>query len=155
MKHTLSVADRIGIGFAAGLVGTLVMTLGQRAEMKLSGRASSPTPAKAVEKVSGVELASDADEQRASWPIHFGYGTLVGGALAGLDDVPEPVRTGTFFALAWRVGASLLSGLKLAPPPSEQKPAALATDLGHHLVYAVSAGTAYAWLSRLAERRHR
>ena len=63
-----------------------------------------------------------------------------------LDDVPEPARTAAFFGLAYGGGAALLSGLKLAPPPTEQKPAEIATDVGHHLVYALSAGAAYALL---------
>jgi hypothetical protein len=149
----LSAADRIGIGLAAGLVGTLVMTLGQKAEMTLTRRPPSTVPAEAVEEVSGVELETKADERRASTPIHFAYGTALGGALAALDEVPEPARTAVFFALAWGGGAALLTTLGLAKPPTQQKPAEVATDLGHHLVYALAAGAAYAALTRFSESR--
>ena len=155
MPRTLSAADRIGIGLAAGLVGTIVMTLGQKAEMAVTKRPASKAPAQAVEKVSGVELASEAEEKRASMPIHFAYGTALGGALAGLDGLREPARTGIFFATAWAGGAALLNALGLAKPPDEQEPAKLATDLGHHFVYAVSAGAAYALLTHFARGTER
>jgi hypothetical protein len=151
MTENLTVADRIGVGIVSGLIGTVVMTLGQKAEMALTKRPPSATPAKAVEKMAQVDLDGE-DEQRASTPIHFAYGTALGGALALLDEVPEPARTASFFALAYGGGAALLSGLKLAPLPTEQKPAEVATDLGHHLVYALSAGAAYALLTRFVER---
>ena len=150
MTHTLSIADRVGLGIAAGLIGTIVMTLGQKAEMALTGRSPSATPAKAVEKVADVELDSDADKQRASTPVHFAYGTALGGLLGVMDDVPEPARTAGFFALAWGSGAALLTLLKFAPPPWQQEPADVTTDVGHHLVYAASTGVAYGLLTRMA-----
>ena len=151
MSKTLSPVQRIGIGLVSGLAGTIVMTLGQKLEMALTRRPPSKVPAKAVEKVARVDL-DEGEEQRASTPIHYAYGTALGGALALLDDVPEPARTGTFLALAYGGGAALLSGLGLAPPPTEQEPGDIATDVGHHLVYALGAGATYALLTRAAER---
>ena len=131
------------------------MTLGQKAEIAVSRRPTAKTPARAVEKVSGIELASQADEKRASMVAHLAYGTALGGILAGLDGLREPARTGIFFVIAWAGGAALLEALDLGKPPEEQEPAELATDIGHQLVYAVSAGAAYAILSRPARARAR
>lgn len=155
MSRTLSPLDRFGLGIASGLVGTIAMTLGQKIEMALTKRPPSTVPAKAVEKVANVDLADEEDEKCASTPVHYAYGTALGGSLALLDDIPEPMRTAAFFGLAYGGGAALLTGLKLAPPPTEQKPSEIATDVGHHLVYALAAGGAYALLTRLAERRLR
>jgi hypothetical protein len=153
MNRDSSPIDRVAVGLASGLAATVVMTLGQKLEMALTRRPPSTTPARAVEKVAGVDLDSAEDEKRASTPIHYAYGTALGGTLALLDEVPEPLRTAVFFGLAYGGGAALLSGLDLAPPPTRQKPAEVATDVGHHLVYAVTAGAAYALFTRLAERR--
>jgi len=151
METSLSVPERIGIGIAAGAVGTLVMTIGQTIEMAITDRPPSATPAKAVEKLTRIELATAADEQRASTPIHWAYGTMLGALLAGLDRIPGPARTGLFFASAWGGGAMLLNALGLAQPPQDQKPRDLVTDIGHHAVYAVSAGAAFALFMSLAE----
>lgn len=152
MENGLTPFEKIAVGLAAGAVGTIVMTIGQKAEMVATGRAPSPTPSKAVEEVTGIELSKDA-EQRASTPIHFAYGTALGAGLAALHGVKEPLRTLGFFAGAYGSGQLLLTQLGLAKPPQEQEPVELATELGHHLVYAATAGLAYSalstWLARI------
>lgn len=155
MESGLSVADRIALGLAAGLAGTLAMTLGQKIEMAFSGRPSSKVPAKAVEKVAGTELAHPRDELRASTLIHFGYGTGLGAVLAAGDALRPPVRTAAFFGFAWSGGAALVSGLGLAKPPYRQDAGSALTDVGHHLVYAVTAGTAYSLLRRAMVRQRK
>ena len=154
MDSKLSIADRVALGLAAGLAGTIVMTLGQKAEMALTRRPPSKTPAKAVETVSGVELARVSDELRASNLVHVGYGTALGAVLAAGDRLPAPSRTAAFFALAWAGGSAMLTLLRLAKPPQEQATQDLLTDIGHHAVYAATAGTTYALLRRaMVERR--
>ncbi|RST30472.1 hypothetical protein HMF7854_06230 [Sphingomonas ginkgonis] len=154
MTQTIDTADRIAVGLAAGLVGTALMTLSQKAEMALTGRPESTTPAKAVEQVSGVALKDETAEKRASVPVHWAYGTALGTALAGLEPLPTAARTPAFFGLAWGSGAALLSRLRLAKPPADQDGRELAIDLGHHLVYATGASLAYALGTRwLAQRR--
>jgi len=146
METKLSFIEKAGIGLVAGAVGTIVMTLGQRLEMAASGRKPSPAPSKAVEKVTGIELDEEA-EARASTPIHFAYGTALGAAYAALDGVGEPLRSLGFFAGAYGGGQLLLTELGLAKPPYRQEPVELATEVGHHLVYAAATGLAYSALS--------
>lgn len=154
-ENKLTLPEKIGVGIAAGAVGTIVMTLGQKAEMAATGREPSTTPSKAVEEVSGVDL-TEQQEERASTPIHYAYGAALGAGLAALDGVEEPARTMAFFAGAYGGGQLLLTQLDLAKPPHKQEAAELVTELGHHLVYAVSAGLAYRALSHwLLERRRR
>ena len=127
------------------------MTIGQTIETALTERPPSTTPAKAVEELTNVELATKDDEQRASTRIHWAYGTMVGSLLTGMDRISEPARSGLFFASVWGGGAILLTVLGLAPPPQRQKVRDLTTDLGHHAIYALSASAAFALFSKLAE----
>jgi hypothetical protein len=143
----------IGLGLAAGLVGTLVMTLGQRAEMALTGREGSLAPAKAAEAATGIQIEDEAREQRLSTAVHFGYGTALGVGLAALRDVPEPARTLAYFAAAQGAGMALFEALDLDGKPSEWNARAAAIDVGHHLVYATAAGLAFLAAQRLIADR--
>ncbi len=129
------------------------MTLGQRTEIAISGREPSRSPAKAIEKIGHVELADRGDEERASIPIHFAYGTSLGIGLVVLERMREPWRTAVFFSAVWTAGAALLTGLGLAKPPHRQRPRDLAVDLGHHAVYATTAALAYRAANWFAEKR--
>lgn len=146
-----STAALAGIGLAAGLVGAAVMLAGQEAEIALTGRETSRTPAKALEKIGGVDDQPAAIEQRLSTAGHFAFGTALGLGMVALAKVPEPARSGLFFAGAWGAGASLITGLCLSDPPTKWRAAQLATDLGHHIVYAAATGATFAGLRRLAK----
>ncbi len=139
-----------GFGLLAGLIGATVMLGSQKAEMALTGRAPSDTPAKAVEQLTGIDPDGAATEQTLSTAGHFAFGTGLGLGLALLDDVPEPARGALFFAGAWSLGTAVITGLGLSEPPTKWTRTQLATDLGHHLVYAASAAAAFAGLRRLA-----
>lgn len=150
MSDKNSIPDLAAAGLAAGLTGTCVMTLGQMAEISARRRNHSTTPAKAVEKVTGVELADEKDKKKASNYIHFAYGTGLGLGLALLDRVKEPLRSVLFGAGVWSLGVAMLRSLRLAPPLRDQKPAEVATDIGHHIVYAAASGAAYSAVRELA-----
>ena len=152
MSHRLSVPDKIALGLAAGLAGTSAMTLGQHVEMAVTRRKPSRSPARAVEELGNVELASRGDERRASVPVHFAYGTTLGLGLVALEPIREPWRTALFFAAVWGAGVALLTSLGLASPPHRQRPGSLATDLGHHIVYAVTASLAFEFANRHARK---
>ena len=71
-----TVASNIGKGLAAGLVGTAAMTVSSTLEAKLRGREFSNAPAKAAEKVLGIDhFESPQAESRFSNLVHWGYGT--------------------------------------------------------------------------------
>jgi hypothetical protein len=138
-----------GLGLVAGLLGALTMSLSQRAEMAATKRPPSDTPAKAVETISGAEVPEQA-EPPLSTAAHLAFGTSLGLGLAALGKVPEPARGALFFAGAWSAGTALITGLGLSDPPTRWDAKKLATDLGHHAVYAASAAAAFFGLRRLA-----
>jgi hypothetical protein len=150
-QNTLATAAGLtGIGLVAGLIGTLAMTAGQKAEMALTRRPPSDTPAKAIESIAGDKVNQVASERQLSTAGHLAFGTGLGLGLAALAPVPEPVRAGLFFAGAWSAGAALLTGLGLSDPPTRWDAKKLAIDLGHHAVYAATAAVTFLGLRRLA-----
>jgi len=143
----------VGLGLAAGLIGTLVMTFSQEVEMALTDRPPSKVPAEGAEKATGIDVADEAREQTLSNIVHFGYGTALGATLAALDDVPEPARTIAYFIGAQATGMAVLQALDLEGKPSEWDAPSATIDVGHHLVYAVATGLAYAGGKRLLAGR--
>jgi hypothetical protein len=149
-SNLTAAATLAGLGLAAGLVGTLVMSLSQKAEMTLTGREASDTPAKALETIAGAPEQDDRTQQQLSTAGHLAFGTGLGLGLAALSKVPEPARGVAFFAGAWGAGTALITGLGLSDPPTKWDAKKLATDFGHHAVYAAAAAAAFFGFRRLA-----
>ena len=74
------VAAAVGKGLFADVAGTAAMTASSTLEAKLRGRGASSTPAQAAQKVLGVEPIDEGSEARFSNLVHWGYGTVWGGA---------------------------------------------------------------------------
>jgi hypothetical protein len=148
------VASDFGKGLFAGLAGTAAMTVSSTAEMKLSGREASETPAQAAEKVLDVEPNGEDSEARFSNLVHWGYGTGWGGvrgllASAGLSG---PTATVAHLALVWGAEQVVLPALNVSAPVFKYGGKATATDLLHHVVYATATGLAYSYLERSQSR---
>ena len=139
------VAGRVGRGLLAGFIGTVAMTVSSTIEMRLRSRPGSTTPAKAAEKVLGVEPTSKAAERRFSNVVHFGYGTAWGAVRGVLDVVGlrGPAASVVHFGVMWPAALVMLPALRVAKPPTEWGGTELAIDGFHHTVYAVATGAAY------------
>jgi hypothetical protein len=144
-------AEDIGKGLVAGLAGTAAMTVSSTLEMKIRGRPPSSAPAKAAEKVLGIErFESPEAESRFSNLVHWGYGTGWG-AVRGLLDalgLPPGAATAVHGALVWGGAAVMLPKLQVAPPISEWGAEEIAIDVFHHAVYATGTGMAYELMDR-------
>lgn len=99
----------------------------------------------------GIETRTEAQEQRFAQQAHWGYGTMWGVGQLPLRRMPEPQRSLLYFLAVWGVGAALLTGLKLAPPPTQWSKSSLLADLAHHAIYVIAATLAFNRLERLAE----
>lgn len=137
-------------GLAAGFAGAVAMSLSQKAEMAMSGRPPSNTPAEAVEAVTGMGRQDAQSERQLSTAAHLAFGTGLGLGMAALAGVPEPARGLAFFTAAWTAGNTLVTRLGLSDPPSEWSAKQLATDIGHHAVYATATAATFAALRRIA-----
>lgn len=118
------------------------MTLSQTAEMRATGRKPSSTPAQALCLLLGFETRTEVQEHRLADRVHWAYGTMWGLGQLPLRRVPEPLRTLLYFGTVWASGAGMLTATELSPPPTEWSAGSLASDLGHHAVFAAAAGMA-------------
>jgi hypothetical protein len=148
------VAANFGKGLFAGLAGTAAMTVSSIAEMKLSGRGASETPAQAAEEVLNVQPNDDESEARFSNLVHWGYGTGWGGVrgLLASAGLPGPAATAAHLALVWGSEQVILPALNVSAPVFRYGGKATATDLLHHTVYAAATGLAYSYLDRSQSR---
>lgn len=144
-------AQNIGKGLVAGLVGTVAMTMSSTIEQRVRGREASTAPARAAEKVLGIEsFESEGAEQRFSTLVHWGYGTgwgVVRGLLRTFG-LPPVAATAGHYAAVWGGAAVTLPMLDVAPPITLWGRREVAIDAWHHAVYAVAAGVAYDLLDR-------
>ena len=139
-------AETIGEGLLAGLVGTAAMTVSSTAEQKLRGRPASTAPARAAAKALGIEgFGSEAAEARFSNLVHWGYGTGWGvvRAVLGAAGLAPAVATGAHLAVVWASEQVMLPALEVAPPLFAWGAREVAIDAWHHLVYAAATGVAY------------
>ena len=143
-------ADGIGKGLVAGLAGTAAMTLSSTIEMKLRGRSTSKTPAKAICKSLGLETVSEKAQERLNNLVHWGYGTVWGAVRGGVESsgVHGAQATAIHFALLWGAEQIVLPQTGSAPPLTKQPIEEIAIDAWHHSVYALATGAAYAALFR-------
>ena len=98
-----SLGTAIGVGLIAGLAGTIAMTLCQMAEMKVTGRKPSNTPANAVREVLDVEPVSEGKSEEVSNEIHLGYGTSLGmiRGILGLAGLKGMIANSLHFLIVW------------------------------------------------------
>jgi len=139
------VGTAIGVGLLAGLAGTLAISLSQKIEMKITQRKPSTTPADAVEKTLDLKAADEGKKTALSHKIHWVYGTCWGVtrgliSLTGIRGIPATVL---HFTAVYAKELTLLPGLHLTPPVTEQSAKTIAIDALHHAVYATAAGCAF------------
>ena len=145
-----TVASNVGKGLAAGLVGTAAMTVSSTLEARLRGREFSNAPAKAAEKVLGIDhFASPQAESRFSNLVHWGYGTGWGAVrgLLGSTPLSPKAATAAHGAAVWGQAVVMLPTLDVAPPINLWGKDEVAIDVFHHAVYATATGIAYELLS--------
>lgn len=148
----MSVVSVITRGLFAGLVGTVVMTISETLEMKLSGRETSTVPGQVGSKLFAVSPQTEEEMAILSTRMHWGHGIAMGTvrALISVTGLKGLGATLTHFILLWSGDATLYAALGIAPPPWRWKPQELITDLFHKGVFAIAAGATY---DRVGSRR--
>lgn len=149
MKIT-ELAEDVGKGLFAGVVGTAAMTASSSLEAKLRDRGASTAPADAAGKVLGVQPRDPEGKARFANVVHWSYGTGWGAARGAIatTGLHGTKATLAHFAAVWGSAQVMLPALDVAPPAWESAPEEIGIDALHHLVYAVATTAAYAALDR-------
>ena len=126
------------------------MTAAQTAYYKATGSESSSTPGEVGKRIVEGVLQRDAppaDSNVLNQGMHWLYGTSWGlllGLGAGTRRRGSVAGEGIAFSLGvWGASRAQLTALQLAPPPWQDPPKTLATDVGFHLVYGMAAALAF------------
>lgn len=159
----------LGKGLIAGFAGTVAITVSQMIEMQITNRSMSNAPAVVGGKTLGVEprgkaqvekekaqsedneapeevqQKAEANEQKFTQIMHFGYGTGWGVARGVLDlaGVRGPLADLFLFSGIWGTAQVMLPANDLAKPITERAPKSIAIDVLHHAVYACAVGLTY------------
>lgn len=137
------------IGLMAGLIGTVVMTVTETVDIRVTGREPSTVPGQVGIKVLGRDPDQEPRLKGVSTTVHWLHGITMGAlrgllALTGLGAV---LATVVHFVLVWSGDALTYKALGIAPMPWGWSRRELATDLFHKAVYAVATGVAYELLA--------
>jgi uncharacterized membrane protein len=138
-----------GVGVAAALVGTAAMTSAQYWLYGITGGEAGEAPARVGERMLEVFGIKVKKEQRPALntAMHVLYGSSWGlpfGVAFGRGERPPGLAQGLVFgANVWATSLAMLPALGLADAPWRQPVAALAQDLGFHLVYGATTAAAY------------
>ncbi len=135
----------IGVGLIAGLAGTIVMTICQKIDMKITGRKASHTPVNAVRETLDIKPVSESKTNEVSNKIHWVYGTSLGIArgMISLFGLKGLAANSAFFATVWGNELFMLPYLRVAPPVTKETVETIGKDALFHLVYAFSAGLVF------------
>ncbi|MFJ8541154.1 hypothetical protein ACIRFH_03890 [Streptomyces sp. NPDC093586] len=129
-------------GLIAGTAGVLVMTLGEKAEQRLTGRPDSHVPARTLERLTGLPEHPDRQPVRRNLAMHVGQGAALGVlrsvmAHAGLRGAWSSAQ----FAVVRLTNDQILENATgVGAPPSTWPRRELAVDLLHKAVYAFATG---------------
>lgn len=129
-------------GLVAGTAGVLVMTLGEKAEQRLTGRPDSHVPARTLERLAGLPERPGRQSVPLNWVMHAGQGALLGVvrsvmAQAGLRG---PLASAQFAVVRLTNDQILENATGVGAPPQTWPRGELVVDLLHKAVYAFVAG---------------
>lgn len=129
-------------GLIAGTAGTVVMTLGEKTEQRLTGRPGSYVPARVLERLIGIDERHGRRADLVNWTMHYGQGALVGVlrsvmAHAGLRG---PWASAKFTVVRLTSDQILENATGVGAPPESWPRRELGVDLLHKCVYAFAAG---------------
>ena len=148
----MEVLEAVGLGLAAGAVGTVALTFAERAEMALTGRDASTVPGQVGEKLAGRDPNTSGElVEPLNGPVHWSHGIGLG-AVRGLLDpagLGPLAATLVFYPLVWGGDAALYRALGIADVPWRWERADLLRDLYGKAVLAFATSGAYIALGKL------
>jgi hypothetical protein len=135
----MSAITAILLGLAAGLVGTVAMTISETLESRVTAREPSTVPGQVGSKLLGRPLDGDSPRQ-LNGVVHWAHGIVLGAVrgLLGLTGLGALVATVLFFLIVWGGDVVLYRILGIAAMPWRWTGQELVTDLFHKGIYALA-----------------
>ena len=129
-------------GLVAGGVGVVVMTVGEKAEQRLTHRPDSHVPARVLQRLTGMRERPGRQPVPVNWAMHFGQGVVLGVlrsvmAHAGLRG---PWSSAKFAVVRVTNDQILENATGVGAPPPTWPRGELVVDLLHKAVYAFATG---------------
>ena len=148
----MEVLEAVGLGLVAGAVGTVALTLAEKAEMALTGREASTVPGQVGARLAGRNPDANRElVERLNGPVHWSHGISMG-AVRGLLDpagLGPLAATLVFYPLVWGGDTALYRALGIADVPWRWERADLLRDLYGKGVLAFATSGAYILLGKL------
>ncbi|GAA2702062.1 hypothetical protein [Nonomuraea recticatena] len=129
-------------GMVAGLVGTAVMTVGEKLEQRLSGRPDSHVPARTLERLMGLPERPRRQPRALNLAMHYGQGALLGILRSLMAQVGlRGAWASTMFSMVRLTNDQILENATgVGAPPTTWPRGELAVDLLHKTVYGFATG---------------
>ncbi|WP_228982029.1 hypothetical protein [Streptomyces sp. DH12] len=129
-------------GLLAGTAGAVVMTLGEKAEQRLTGRPDSHVPARVLERLTGLPERPGRQPRPVNLAMHYGQAAALGVlrsvmAHAGLRG---PLASAKFAVVRLTNDQILENATGVGAPPQTWPRRELVVDLAHKAVYAFVTG---------------
>jgi hypothetical protein len=107
------------VGLAAGLLGTIVLTVVEHVDMAITQRPPSFVPGRVLVAMTGGDpQQEDARARKLNLPVHFAHGTAMGAVLGALSllGLPAIATAGLFYVLLLGGDWLLYSALGVTRP---------------------------------------
>ncbi|MFC6064303.1 hypothetical protein [Streptomyces ochraceiscleroticus] len=129
-------------GVIAGAAGVAVMTLGEKAEQRLTGRPDSYVPARTLARLTGMADRPGEERVPTNRVMHVGQGVLLGVLRSVMAHVGlrGPWSSAKFAVVRLTNDQILENATGVGAPPQTWPRAELAVDLLHKTVYAFATG---------------
>ncbi|MGK5740258.1 hypothetical protein [Micromonospora sp. URMC 103] len=129
-------------GTLAGLAGTAVMTVAEKAEQRLSGRPDSYVPARVLERLLRLPEKPTTQPRSLNLAMHYGQGALVGvlRAIMANAGLRGPWASAMFTVVRLTTDQVLENATGVGAPPQTWPRRELAVDLLHKAVYGFAVG---------------
>ena len=129
-------------GMVAGAAGTVVMTIVENLEQRLTGRPDSYVPARVLARLTGLPERADQQSTALNWAMHYGQGAAAGvvRSLMAQVGLRGPVASAKFAVLRLTNDQILENATGVGAPPETWPRGELVADLVHKTVYAVVTG---------------
>lgn len=129
-------------GLVAGSAGVLAMTLGEKAEQRLTGRPDSHVPGRTLERLTGMRERSGRRSVPVNPVMHVGQGALLGVVRSVMAHVGlrGPWSSAEFAVVRITNDQILENATGVGAPPPTWPRRELVVDLLHKTVYAFATG---------------